>query len=234
VASTFTTPNQITMKTKIAILSLSLFYFVSSGFKTEPEKDLLNKSKPGNSKFELARTSKSISIFTRWIPATETRQTRQLKAEFYIDCFVKDVVAVLEDESTYTCWMKAAKSYYRLKTVNENQWYSYVQFSIPWPLNNQDCILKYNILENPENGQVKISLKSEPSYMQTHKGVERISHMEAMWIITQIEPSKTHVEYLVYSKQEPKFPTWITDPLIQKNLLKTMDALRSVVINANQ
>ena len=220
------------MKTKIVILSL--FYLLCSGFKTEPEKDSFGESNSGSSKFELARSSKSISIFTRWIPATESRQTRQLKAEFYLDCSVKEVVAVLQDESTYTSWMKAAKSYYRLKTVNEYQWYSYVQFSIPWPLNNQDCVLKYHLLKNTENGQVKISLKSEPSFMETNKGVERISHMEAMWIITQVGPSKTHVEYLVYSKQEPKFPTWITDPLIQKNLLKTMDALRSVVMNTNR
>lgn len=223
------------MTTKMMILSLSIICLMSAGFKTEPGNDSLkNEPESGKSTFELSRSNKSISIFTRWIPATETRQTRQLKAEFYLDCFATDVLSVLQDETTYTSWMKAAKSYYRLMTVDAYQWYSYVQFSIPWPLNNQDCILKYSILENPEIGQTKITLKSEPAFLETFEGVERISHMEAVWIITQVGPSKTHVEYLVYSKQEPKFPTWITDPLIQKNLLKTMDALRNVVMNAHK
>jgi hypothetical protein len=222
------------MKTKTTTLLILLTFLLTSGFRTTSENSLIteNSSAPDKSaKFTLVRSDENVSIYTRWIPVNETRSTRQLKAEFVIDCPVEKVVSVLRDEKTYTQWMKASKTYFRLKTISENQWYSYVQFSIPWPLNNQDCILKYEVHENNELLRTEITLVGEPDFLKTYDGVERISHMEGSWVITQIGTGKSRVEYLVYSNQAPKFPTWITDPLIQKNLLKTMNAFREIVMN---
>ena len=223
------------MKTKTTTLLVLLVFLLNTGFKKESRNNIFSNDPSTidvNAKFNLVRSDDNISIYTRWIPVTETRSTRQLKAEFVIDCPAEKVVSVLRDEKSYTKWMKATKTYYRLKTINENQWYSYVQFSIPWPLNNQDCILKYEVHECTDPSKTEITLAGEPDFLQTYEGVERISHMEGSWVITKIGAGKSRVEYLVYSKQAPKFPTWITDPLIQKNLLKTMNALRDIVKNS--
>jgi hypothetical protein len=223
------------MKTKTTTLLVLLVFLLNSGFNKETRNNIFSNDPSTidvNAKFNLVRSDDNISIYTRWIPVTETRSTRQLKAEFVIDCPAEKVISVLRDEKSYTKWMKATKTYYRLKTINTNQWYSYVQFSIPWPLNNQDCILKYEVHQNTELSRTEITLIGEPDFLQTYEGVERISHMEGSWVITQIGPGKSRVEYLVYSKQAPKFPTWITDPLIQKNLLKTMNAFRNIVKNS--
>lgn len=223
------------MKTKTTTLLVLLVFLLNTGFKKESRSNFFSNDPSTidvNAKFNLVRSDDNISIYTRWIPVTETRSTRQLKAEFVIDCPAEKVVSVLRDEKSYTKWMKATKTYYRLKTINENQWYSYVQFSIPWPLNNQDCILKYEVHECADPSKTEITLAGEPDFLQTYEGVERISHMEGSWVITKIGAGKSRVEYLVYSKQAPKFPTWITDPLIQKNLLKTMNAFREIVKNS--
>lgn len=223
------------MKTKTTTLLVLLVFLLNTGFKKESRSNFFSNDPSTidvNAKFNLVRSDDNISIYTRWIPVTETRSTRQLKVEFVIDCPAEKVVSVLRDEKSYTKWMKATKTYYRLKTINENQWYSYVQFSIPWPLNNQDCILKYEVHECADPSKTEITLAGEPDFLQTYEGVERISHMEGSWVITKIGAGKSRVEYLVYSKQAPKFPTWITDPLIQKNLLKTMNAFREIVKNS--
>jgi hypothetical protein len=223
------------MKTKTTILLIFLSFLLTSGFRTSTkETDLMDDSASSDKSttFILVRSDENVSIFTRWIPATETRLTRQIKAEFVIDRPIDKIVSVLKDEKSYPLWMKSTKSYYRLKTVNENQWFAYIQFSIPWPLNNQDCILKYEVHESSEAHRTEICLVGEPDFLKTYEGVERISHMEGSWIITQIDSGKSQVEYYMYSKQAPKFPTWITDPLIQKNLLKTMNAFRDIVKNS--
>jgi hypothetical protein len=223
------------MKTKTTTLLVLLVFLLNTGFKKESRNNIFSNDPSTidvNTKFNLVRSDDNISIYTRWIPVTESRSTRQLKAEFVIDCPAEKVVSVLRDEKSYTKWMKATKTYYRLKTINENQWYSYVQFSIPWPLNNQDCILKYKVHECADPSKTEITLTGEPDFLQTYEGIERISHMEGSWVITKIGVGKSRVEYLVYSKQAPKFPTWITDPLIQKNLLKTMNAFREIVKNS--
>ena len=225
------------MKTKTTTLLILLALILNTGFRKDSEEYNLSSDSSAidvNTKFTLVRSDNNISIYTRWIPVTESRSTRQLKAEFVIDCPPENIISVLRDEKSYTKWMKATNTYYRLKTVNENQWYSYVQFSIPWPLNNQDCILRYEVQDSTEPMKTEIRLVGEPDFLQHYDGVERISHMEGSWVITQIGSRKSHVQYLVYSNQAPKFPTWITDPLIQKNLLKTMNALRDIVINGSK
>lgn len=180
--------------------------------------------------YKLVRSDKDIRIYTRWIPVDNIRSTRQLKAVFEVDAPMKKVVQVLQDESTYLSWMGAVKTFRRLKTLNQNDWYCYIQFSVPWPLNNQDCILRYELKELLGDSGTMITFKGVPGFMKEQEGIERISHMEGAWHLTQSPNGQTHVEYYVYSKQPPKFPTWITDPIIQKNLIKTMSRLREVIV----
>jgi hypothetical protein len=222
------------MKTKKTYLLILLVLMMNTVPGKEPERSIsiYDPSESDlNTRFKLVRSNNNICIYARWIPVNETRSSRQLKAEFLINCKAEKVLSILRDEKTYTKWMKASRTCIRLKTINSNQWYSYIQFSIPWPLNNQDCILKYEVRKDEELSRTEISLVSAPDLLKPFKDIERISHMEGLWIITQTGPERTSVEYYVCSKQEPKFPTWITAPLIEKNFLNTMTAFRDVVMN---
>jgi hypothetical protein len=224
------------MKTNTTYLMVLLVFLLTKGFGKESTRCMLsNDPSPGeiNTRFKLVRSDDKVFIYSRWIMVNKTKSARQLKARFIVDCPVENVIAVLKDETSYTTWMKAAKTCYRIKTVNASQWYSYVQFSIPWPLNDQDCILKYEVRKCEESGAV-ITLVSEPDLLRSYKGIERISHMEGAWFITQVGPGKTCVEYFICSMQEPKYPGWITAPLIDKNLLNTMKAFRDIIINSSK
>ena len=109
------------MKTKTITLLVLLVFLLNTGFKKESRNNFFSNDSSTidvNAKFNLVRSDDNISIYTRWIPVTETRSTRQLKAEFVIDCPAEKVVSVLRNEKSYTKWMKAAKTYYRLKTIN--------------------------------------------------------------------------------------------------------------------
>jgi len=225
------------MKTKVTILMILLVFLLTSAFRDIKRSENFENdpvSPDDENKFVLVRNEDDISLYLRWIQINKNTSTRQIKADFVVDCPAPNVVSVLCDEKTYQHWMKATKSCYRLKTIDTNQWYSYFQFTIPWPLNNQDCVLKYQVLDYKESSKTVISLVSDTGYLKPYKGIERISHIEGCWIITQLGGGKTHVEYYVYSVQKPKFPTWMTDPLVQKNLIRTMDGLRNLAMNPSK
>lgn len=188
-----------------------------------------NESNPNETGFALVKDASGVSIYTRWIPVTETRSARQIKAVIVMDGTVASVLSVLRDDRSFTKWMNGTKDYYRIKTLDSASWYSYVQFQIPWPLNNQDCIIKYNVTEDPSAGKTILSLKATPSFLKSFDGVKRIPHMEGSWVITNLGNNKVMVEYTMFSNQKPSFPRWITDPIIQNNLLKTMEAFRNSV-----
>jgi len=217
------------MKTRMLIAVMILL--VSTSFKPGNEGmetgKISEKGNPGE--FKLVKNVSDIRISTRWIPVTEDRSARQIKAEYVINGPVSKVLSVLCNDASFVKWMKGIKDYYRLKTVNPVQWYSYIQFGLPWPLQNQDCIIKYEIAENAQKGITVVSLTGMPAFLKSFDGVDRIPHMEGTWRLTDLGNNKVGVEYMMYSNQKSKFPRWITDPIIQKSMVETMDAFRSMV-----
>ncbi len=221
------------MKLKAQFLTVIFLCLILSAFDI-PETEPINEGLYcDTTEFECVRSEEGIQLFTRWIPVTQERSARQIKVNFTVDADRKKVIDILSDEDLYLRWMKSANQYYRIKTVDEKHWYVYIQFSVPWPLKNQDCILKYEILPSGDPARTVIRVTSDPDYLVGQKGVERISHMELCWVITQVAPGHTIIEYFAYSNQPPQFPTWITDPIIQKNTIKTMKALQELCFTEN-
>ena len=186
-------------------------------------------AKQQNTDFILIKQDKNINIYAKWIKVDDKRSARQLKAGFFVNASFEKIMNVIKDDKRITQWMKNTKSYYIIKTIDRNNWYSYVQFSIPWPFNNQDCIIKYEILTPNAFSQYVIRFSGVPDYLQEYKNVKRISHMEGVWKLMYVDKNKTRIEYEMFSKQAPTYPRWISDPIIQSNLISTMNAFREMV-----
>ena len=208
------------MKTKILILII--FLLGNASFKPGDE----NKN---TGEFIVVKDVSGIRISTRWIPLTGTRSARQVKCEFVVDGPAPKVISTLYDDHSMVGWMKGTKEYYRVKTINTEHWYSYIQFQIPWPFSNQDCIIKYDVSKDAFKRKTVVRMTGEPGFLKQFEGVNRIPHMEGYWIFTDLGNNRVQVEYVMFSNQPPKFPRWITDPIIQNNLLETMDAFRSIL-----
>jgi hypothetical protein len=211
------------MNIKIAGFLLIGFFSTSFMF----HRDTYVKSQ--NPDFVLIKKDNNISIYEKWIKVDDTRSARQFKVEFMVNASFEKTISVIKDDKIATKWMKSAKTYYILKKLDKNNWYAYVQFSVPWPLNNQDCIIKYEILPSSSNKRTEIRLTGLPYYLQKYKNVNRIMDMEGSWILNNVGIISTRVEYYIFSKQKPSFPRWITDPIMQNNLMSTMSAFRDVV-----
>ncbi|MBN1198991.1 MAG: hypothetical protein JXA23_06545 [Bacteroidales bacterium] len=216
------------------IISIMLFWAVASSHASGPEGKSPAANASGTSgTFELVKQENDITIYTRWIPVDGNRSARQVKVTFAVDAPADKTLSMLLNDGSFTSWMKGTKDYHRVHTIDSGNWYSYVQFAIPWPLNNQDCIIHYQIRENTKTYK-EILLYGEPEYLATVDGVTRISHMEGSWKLVSAGPSRTLVEYVIFSRQPSSFPKWITDPIIQNNMIKTMMSFREQVGRADE
>jgi len=220
------------MKTVICLFFLwgmTLTDPLSPGLMPGNESEVSAKTTP----FFLVKQENDISIYTRWLPVDEKRLARQVKVTFAVDAPAGAALSVLLNDSAFTSWMRGTSDYHRIRTIDSGNWFSYIQFSIPWPLNYQDCIIHYEVKSNTENYK-EILLNGDPDYMGAVEGVTRISHMEGGWKLVSIGPNRTLVEYVIFSKQPSSFPRWITDPIIQNNMIKTMTAFREQVGHVGQ
>jgi hypothetical protein len=184
-----------------------------------------------DSKYKLIRSDNGIQLYYKWINITENHKVRVLKLQLIIDESISDIRNTVIDEKQLKEWLSSVKENSRIKLIDSNNWYSYIQFEAPWPLKNQDCILKYNI--NHENNRINICFKNVPDYINYIEGVKRMGHLKGKWVLTPINEKKTLVEYEMYSNQTPVFPRWIVDPIIQKAMWKSIDNFRQLVNESN-
>lgn len=203
-----------------ALLSVILFAFGAFAFPVSFSQEKT---------YTFIKKDKGVSLYYRWIITPDKHKVRELKAELEIHSSPEKIISVIRNDKQATHWMKGTSEVNRLGKYSEDQWQFYVQYEIPWPLSNQDCVIQYDIKKEADGKYYHIGMKGLPSYIAEKEGVTRIQHLQGVWKITPINKNSCKVEYAVHSGQAPKFPRWITDPIIQGNFINTMEAFKLTV-----
>lgn len=210
------------MKTILFILSMTMPLFLAAGTPV-PGTD------PAMDAYTLVRSDQNIAVYTKWIPLNATISTRKVKAVFSCSADVEDVVALVTNDAAVTQWMSNVEAFNRLRNVSGREWYSYIRYGLPWPLSDQDCVLRYEMEKSADGKSARVFVEGMPLYIPANEGVNRISHLECEWMIYRTGDHHVLVEYTQYSKQPPKFSRKLTDPLVQKALIRSLAAFRTIV-----
>ncbi len=208
---------------KLGIQLIILALFTSSAFADDKRKT----SACDSSGYLLVKKSKGIELYEKWYQISTTTKAREVKVIYTINASMASAAALIENESKATQWNKAS-SMYRIIPKDENSWISYIQYDLPWPMDNQDCVLQYVVSRSPENDLV-IDFKSvDHEIFPVSSNITRISDVKGKWIFRQT-PTGTQVEYSITTLPSPTLPRWVTDPLVRNNLIDTMDEFRAIL-----
>ena len=199
----------------LAIIAGFFLFSVFRGVSAEPAKD----------EFKLVKSEQNINLFIRPVPLNEGYTVRQLKAVLYVKATPTEVVDLIRDDKNISTWMKAVRNCKNLQRLSDDQWITYLIFSVPWPLNDQDCIFRFKKIMQP-SGVVILEFSSDPGYIETIEGIKRMKGIKGSWIITPAGDGSCRVEYSICSYTKPSLPRWLTDPIIQGNLISSMSAFR--------
>lgn len=181
--------------------------------------------------YTFIKKDKGIALFYRWVNVPNQKPVRELKAEFDIYSSPEQIITVLKNEKLALQWMKGVSEIRSIGKSTAEMWHTYIQYNIPWPLSNQDCIVRYDMKREPSGRIYNISMNGVPDHLPVNDGITRIKHLQGSWKLVPHSKNHCKVVYTVYSKQPPKFPRWITDPIIQGNLINTMEAFKITIEN---
>ena len=176
--------------------------------------------------FVLVREKDGIALYERWYAVTADQQAREVKAIFHVKSRPQAAVALIKDETKAMQWNRNTESY-RILPESENVWFGYIQYDLPWPVSNQDCVLKYeqNTLHN--SLLIEFSETDHPSF-PLKKRVQRIPQISGKWIIAETDDGIL-VEYYITTTPSDTLPTWLTDPIIRNNLIETLQHFRTIL-----
>ena len=179
--------------------------------------------------FTLVKAARGIALYERWYTVTSTVSAREIKATFTVRTEPAAALALLRNDMKGELWNKNANTY-EVVDIREHSWVSYIQYDLPWPLKNQDCVLEYNIRGEPDNLRITFRNIDHTAFPVKNR-VQRIPDIRGRWILRALD-GKVLVEYYISTKPSKTLPGWITDPIIRNNLLETVDAFRATLENA--
>lgn len=179
--------------------------------------------------FTLVKTSGDIALYERWITPRPNQKARQVKATFTLRASPAAAVALLKDGSRGRMWNKNTNSY-EVVEVSEDSWIGYIQYDLPWPISNQDCVLQYRATGSDESLVVAFEGTEHPRFPE-RKRVQRIAEIMGKWVFTKVDDDEVLVEYYITTHPSKTLPGWITDPIIRNNLIETVGAFRAMLEN---
>lgn len=176
--------------------------------------------------FTLVKRSDGIALYERWYAIGANEEAREVKATFTIRTSPEAALALLKDGSKGQLWNKSTNAY-RLLDVRKNTWISYIEYDLPWPVSNQDCVLQYRVNGGTDTVTVTF-LNIEHPALPVRKRVKRIPDIKGKWIFIQTVDG-VRVEYYITTKPSDTLPNWLTDPIIRNNLIETLSGFRSIL-----
>jgi len=179
------------------------------------------------SDFVLVETTKKISLYEKWYEISKGKQARELKAEFTIEANIAEIETLLQNEAKGTLWNSKSKTY-KIKDNTKTAWVNYIEYALPWPMDNQDCVLKYSKSSMGAVASIVSFASSVHASFPEKKDISRIPNVKGKWILTQ-SGNTTKVVYHITTSPSTTLPRVVTDPIVHGNIISTLAAFRDLL-----
>jgi hypothetical protein len=204
------------MKTKLIFLSTVWFL---SGFPhydgTGPESWIMTREKNG------------IQIYTRWIRTSPHEKTRQVKGILTLGTAKEQIAKLIINENQAREWMVFLDelSYFKSNS-NPSEWNAYGRINVMGKMVSFDVVTNNCIRTDTATNQTVITMKGMPGLVPLKSGVHRITGLYSTWNLADVSAKTTRIEFTIQSDMKPVVPTWITDPVVARLLISTLEELR--------
>ncbi|WMJ73995.1 hypothetical protein RCC89_12590 [Cytophagaceae bacterium ABcell3] len=184
----------------------------------------VHKKPPGA---ELIKTKNGISLYERWVNLPDKKvNAREVILTLKVDASPNEVVQLISNANLTAKWNTSIRSAKMLEQ-DTDCWIKYVRYNIPWPFNDQDCILEHRIVrQTPSTILIEYSSIAYPSKPPVRR-VDRIDYVKGQWEIRR-EGRQTHITYSVLSTPS-NVPRWITDPFVRDAFISSMTNLKNML-----
>ena len=166
----------------------------------------------------------TISRRTLFLNGLESRET---KASTQMDISLESIFQALSGNSNIWATLGPMRGVHDFNITDDKSfWNSYVVIDMPWPLKNQDLVIQSRFAPEKDGNIRCIVVEGVPDLIPEKKGLARIQYYKCVWMIEAIDKNTTHVKFISTSQGKPKFPRWITDPIVYKSLITLLENLR--------
>ena len=151
---------------------------------------------------------------------------KSLKADFTIEnTSLNELVALLKDVENYPKWQYNMTTAEVLKRESDESIITRSVIDAPWPVENREVIVRYQIIHNPERGEAHIEAKTVTYDYPKTKGLVRVPFSHAEWIVKEVG-STLQVNYFLRVNPGGSIPAWVVNMSIAEGPYRTFTNLK--------
>lgn len=172
--------------------------------------------------WKLEKDKEGIQVYTR---AVDWSNTREFKGVSNFSSSLQQLVGIMKDPSHYSYWMFNTSDCKLVKTVNENDFYTYAVNEAPWPVSDRDNVTRMQI-SYPSPNIAVIKMTAAPDMVPEKDGVVRIKEMSGYWQFEDLGNGKILVTQQVHCNPGGNVPSWLVNSSIVDNPFNTIKGMR--------
>lgn len=175
----------------------------------------------------LQMARKDVQVCTRWIISPRKIEVRQVKGTIRINVKREQVARSITEVELARKWMDFMDelNYYK-NPESPGEWFAYGRINVMGKLACFDVVTRNRVLSDPMNNKTLISMNDTIGYLPDKPGVYRIHGVLSFWNLITIGPDETVIELILCSDMDPVIPTWMTDPVVYRLMVSTLNHLK--------
>lgn len=209
------------------LLGLLLTTFITYGQKTALDSILnINQFEEITTpeQWKKYKDKKGVSLKYRWMQLNEDTKTRQLCLSFKSSKKVTELLELIKHPELAPQW----NSSIRQQVISEDEkssWVSHTVFAIPYPLNQQDLVVKNNLKKS--ESEVVVDAYSVPNHIAELENTKRQQFYLSQWRFVENGTNETDVEFSLVSMSKSAIPRFIRDPIVLNRLINSFIELKN-------
>lgn len=162
----------------------------------------------------------NIEVYTRKMAG---EAYKEIRVEATFNGSLEKLQKALDTAESYKEWVYKCTVAKKLKTINEQEFYYYVESDLPFPVSNRDLIVHSKKRKDKNN--IYYQSKAVTEFMPSEKGIVRIEEYESSWKITPQAGGSMAIVYECKTNPGGALPAWLVNLAVTTGPLKTMQRL---------
>lgn len=175
-------------------------------------------------KWKVYKDKKGVTLKYRWMKLNDDAKTRQLSLSFKSSKKVSELLELIKHPELAPQWNSSIREQV-ISEDEESSWVSHTVFAIPYPLNQQDLVVKNNLKKSDK--EVVVDAYSVPNHIKELDNTKRQQFYLSQWRFKQNGDSEMDVEFSLVSMSKSAIPRFIRDPIVLNRLINSFIELKN-------
>ncbi len=169
------------------------------------------------------KSKKGVSLKYRWMQVDEKSKTRQLSLSFKSTKKVSELLNLIKHPDLAPKWNNSIRNQYLFDDL-DSIWISHTVFAIPYPLNQQDLVVKNKVIK--KKNEVVVDTYSVPNHIEELDDTKRQQFYVSQWRFVDQDNGETEVEFSLVSMSKSAIPRFIRDPIVLNRIINSFIELK--------